>query len=261
MKETALPPRIIHRVPKRRVAKSGLARLYVRGPRRHSRALCGLVTCLLLALGGQSSLHAQLEEANFPSASQEDYEIRRGDVLEIAFFNAPELNQTRTVGPDGTFNLTLIGSVRSTRRTLSQLIEEIETRYSSHLVAPEVTISIKEFSSLQIYLGGEVNQPGVIPFTGGLTLVQAIMNGGGFTPSARLDQVVLIRAAGDGPVGRLVDVKQILYKADFQNDIRLAPRDVIFVSRSRIANVNRFIERVIKNNLPIPFFLSLNPGR
>jgi len=35
-----LRARIIHRVPKRRVAKSGLARLYVRGPRRHSRALC-----------------------------------------------------------------------------------------------------------------------------------------------------------------------------------------------------------------------------
>ena len=32
--------RIIHRVPKRRVAKSVLARLYARGPRRHSRALC-----------------------------------------------------------------------------------------------------------------------------------------------------------------------------------------------------------------------------
>lgn len=32
--------RIIHRVPKRRVAKSALARLYARGPRRHSRALC-----------------------------------------------------------------------------------------------------------------------------------------------------------------------------------------------------------------------------
>ena len=35
--------RIIHRVPKRRVAKSALARLYARGPRRHSRALFGLV--------------------------------------------------------------------------------------------------------------------------------------------------------------------------------------------------------------------------
>ena len=95
---------------------------------------------------------------------------------------------------------------------------------------------------MKIYIGGEVVNPGDIPYRGELTLVQAIMQAGGFLKTARLSEVVLIRRGQEGePVGTVVNVQEILKEAQFQNDVPLAPSDLIFVARSRIANVNLFL--------------------
>jgi hypothetical protein len=63
------------------------------------------------------------------------------------------------------------------------------------------------------------------------------------------------------PLGTIVNVKDILSKARFDQDVPLAPTDVIFVPRSRIANVNLFVEQFIKNNIPIPFAFGYSFGR
>ena len=119
---------------------------------------------------------------------------------------------------------------------------------------------VKEFAGLRIYVGGEVNQSGMLPYRGGLTLVQAVMNAGGFKPSARLTEVVLIRKGPDNrPVGSVVDVKQILYKAQFANDLLLAPSDIVFVPRSKIANVNLWVDQYVRQNIPFNLFLGFYP--
>ena len=154
----------------------------------------------------------------------------------------------------------LIGPVRAANRTVVNLSEEMEARYQRQLLEPQLNVHVKDYSGLQVYLGGEVNQPGVIPYKGSLTLVQAIMYGGGFKDTARLDQVLLIRGGDDRPVGAVVNVKRILQAAEFDADQTLQPLDVIFVPLSRIANINRFVQNYIQNNLPFPFYLSL-PGQ
>jgi protein involved in polysaccharide export with SLBB domain len=188
------------------------------------------------------------------------YRVQVNDVLDFLFFKNTELNQIRTVGPDGEVSLQLIGPVRVGGRTTSEIAEELTTRYAKDLVEPQVTVAIKEFSGLKVYVGGEVNTPGIQVYRGGLSALQAILAAGGFKKSASLKSVVLIRK-GDGgrPSGTVVDLSRVLKKAEFDRDLALAPSDILFVPRSGIANVNLFVEQFFQNNLPIPVYLGFTP--
>ena len=184
-----------------------------------------------------------------------------GDVLDILFYRTPELNQTQTVGPDGNISLMPVGSLKAAGRTLEELSQEVIQRYSEELVEPQVTVSVKEYAGLRIFVGGEVFKAGMFPYSGGLTLVQAVMNAGGFKPSARLHEVILIRKGPDSrPVGSVVNVKEILYKAQFARDVPLAPSDVVFVPRSKIANINVWVDQYIRQNIPFNLWLGFDIG-
>jgi len=186
-----------------------------------------------------------------PSVLSERYTIRVGDVLDITFFKTENMNQQVTVGPDGEVYLPLIGRVRVVGRTVDDVTKEITDGYRKEMIDPLITVSIAEFSGLEIYVSGEVQTPGVQPYRGGLTLVQAISAAGGFNRRARRQEVLLIRPGPDNqPVGTIVDVKEIQRKGQLSNDIPLAPLDIIYVHHKKIVNVNIFVEQYISDNIP-----------
>ena len=179
------------------------------------------------------------------------YRIQVGDVLDIEFFKTTDLNQTRTVGPDGDIYLPIVGRVDVVGRTVDDVTKEITEGYAKEMINPQITVSVAEYSGLQVYVSGEVNRPGMQDYRGGLTLVQAISNAGGFTRRARREEVLLIRPGPETePVGTIIDVKQILRKGHVANDIPMAPLDIIYVHHKKIVNVNIFVEQYISDNLP-----------
>jgi polysaccharide export outer membrane protein len=181
------------------------------------------------------------------------YRVQVNDVLEFLFFKNTELNQVQTVGPDGEVWLQLIGSVEVVGRTIEDITAEVTKLYAKELVHPQVTVAIKEYGGLKVYVGGEVNQPGIQVYRGGLTALQALVTAGGFKTTARLSSVILIRKGTDGkPIGSIVDMRRVLKRAELQRDVKLAPADILFVPRSRVANVNLFVEEYFRNMWPIP---------
>jgi polysaccharide biosynthesis/export protein len=189
------------------------------------------------------------------------YRVQVNDVLEFLFFKNTELNQTRIVGPDGVVSLQLIGSVQVVGRTVEDITGEVTKRYATELVQPQVTVAVKEYSGLKVYVGGEVNQPGMQVYRGGLTALQAVVAAGGFKTTASLSSVVLIHKGPSGePIAALVDMSRVLKHAELERDVALAPADIVFVPRSGVANVNLFVEQFFRNNLPIPIFLGFNTG-
>jgi protein involved in polysaccharide export with SLBB domain len=190
-----------------------------------------------------------------PCRAQEPapYRVQINDVLEFLFFKNTDLNQTRIVGPDGLVALQLIGSVRVVGRTVQDITNEVTTLYAKELVNPQVTVAIKEFSGLKVYVGGEVAEPGIQIYRGGLTALQAVVAAGGFLKTAKTENVLLIRQGPNGkPIGTILDLKSVLKKGQFRRDVGLAPTDIVFVPRSNIANVNLFIEQYFRNMWPIP---------
>ncbi len=209
------------------------------------------------AEAGSKELEARVVPAEeLPPIYSGIYRIQVGDVLNVNFFKTTQLNQTLTVGPDGDLYLPIVGRIRVAGRTVDQVTEELTEGYSKEMVDPQITVSVAEFSGLFVHIAGQVLEPGLKPYSGHLTALQAVMDAGGFTEKASRRNVLLIRRDLDGkPVGTIVDMRAILKDGDFDRDVALAPSDVIWVPPTRIANVSLAISQYFTDNLPFSLFL------
>ena len=103
-------------------------------------------------------------------------------------------------------------------------------------------------SYLNVYVGGEVGKPGLIPIAGDMTMLTAILQAGGFKETARTGSVILIRNSGNGtPVASKVKVNDVFLASAHT---KLNPYDVIFVPKSRIARIDKFIDQYVRQLSP-----------
>jgi polysaccharide export outer membrane protein len=190
------------------------------------------------------------------------YRIQVGDTLSVNFFKTTQLNQTLKVGPDGDLYLPLVGRIRVAGRTVDEITEELIEGFRKEMVDPQITVSVAQFSGLFVHVAGEVKNPGLQPYSGHLTAVQAIMDAGGFDDRGRRKSVLLIRRDKDGrAVGTMIDVKAILKDGQFAGDVPLAPSDIIYVPMKNISKVSLAIQEYFTNNLPFTLYLGYSvPG-
>ena len=181
-----------------------------------------------------------------------DYRLQVGDQLDVQFYKTPELNARVRIRPDGKISLQLVDEVEAAGRTPAELDAQLTAAYAGELRAPKITVSVIEHGARRVYVGGEVEQPTMLLLEGELTAFQAIQQAGGFANTAAADAVILIRRNPQGvAVGIEVDLHQVGKGKHPERDVALQPQDIIYVPRSRIANVNLFVEQYIRNNLPV----------
>lgn len=84
----------------------------------------------------------------------------------------------------------------------------------------------------RITVVGEVKNPKVIHFRKELTIMDAILESGGFTEFARIDRIKVSRRLNDTFTTITVDFKALLKKAKSEMNVSLMPGDTIFVPES-----------------------------
>jgi protein involved in polysaccharide export with SLBB domain len=180
------------------------------------------------------------------------YEIQVGDTLQIRFFRNPELDQVAIVRPDGYVSLPFVDDIFVANKTPQEIDKDLTERYRGELAIPDVSVIVQSFGGQRIYVGGEVGSEGVHELAGGQTLYQAIDQAGGFLDTAHRRQVILIRRGPDGtPTGHSFDLRQVEHGTDPEEDVPLQPYDIVYVPKSKIANVNLFMDQYIRGLLPI----------
>jgi protein involved in polysaccharide export with SLBB domain len=185
------------------------------------------------------------------------YQIHPGDELEIRFFHTPDQNVILPVRPDGFISLPMAYEVRAAGRTAEELRQDLVQRYGRELQSPEIAVIVRTFSGFQVHVGGEVDKPGVLEISGTRTVLQAIFEAGGFLPSASPADTVVIRLEPDGGIQIVpVDLERLLEGKSARGNLNLRPFDVVFVPRSPIGNVNKWVDEYIRKNLPINFTIS-----
>jgi protein involved in polysaccharide export with SLBB domain len=181
---------------------------------------------------------------------RQPYRIRVGDALDVRFYKTPELNVEKVpVRNDGKISLDLIGDVQAAGLGTDQLSEDLIRDYSRELEDPRIAVIVREFGG-QVYVGGEVGKPVAVKYAEGMTALQAIQTAGGFNDKASYENVILMRRTSEKYEGYRLFLKQALSGEDFTQDVALQPNDVVFVPKSRIANVNLIVEQYITNNIP-----------
>jgi polysaccharide biosynthesis/export protein PslD len=184
--------------------------------------------------------------------SDPPFRIYPGDEVEVTLHSATELSRTVRVGPDGRVNLPMVGAVMVSGRTMSEATAEITDRYSRVLVDPVVELLPASFGPQSIIVGGEVANPGLVELPGPrIGALEAVMLAGGFQPTARRNEVAVLRRANDGGVMlRTVDLHAPLTGRG-QDSIPLVRHDLVFVPRSTIAEVNLWVNQYVRGILPL----------
>ena len=213
--------------------------------------LAALALCATTLLSTASPATSQQAEALPPDA---EYIIQVGDDLGVKFYYNSELNEEVTVRPDGRISLQLIPEAVAAGKTPAELGADLRDLYSQELDRPAITVLVRSFSAQRIYVGGEVEKPGEQALAGPLTVLQAIARAEGAKPTARLKEVLVIRRSPEGePVVLPVDIAKVRNGIDISQDIHLLPYDVVFLPRTRIANVNKWVDEYVRQKIPFSF--------
>ncbi len=160
-----------------------------------------------------------------------NYRIGVGDLLRIEVYDEPDLDKEVRVLTDGFISFPLLGRIHAGGRTVDELEKDITRRLGEkYLVSPQVTVFVKEFSSVFVF--GEVKNPGSFPIFGKLTVFEAITRAGGFTPVANPSKVKVIREENGHEVTFEVDIEKLTKNGDSSQDRELRANDRVIVPRS-----------------------------
>jgi polysaccharide export outer membrane protein len=124
-----------------------------------------------------------------------NYSIAPGDLFEITVFGEDKLTKEYRVHPDGTIVVPYVERLQVAGLEPQQIEEMIARKLLEKriLKSPQVTLVVKQYASKKISVIGAVGKPGVVPWTEGIKLVDAISQAGGFSPMADKDRVILTR--------------------------------------------------------------------
>lgn len=185
------------------------------------------------------------------TADSGTYRLQAGDLLRVKFLYHPELDVKVPIRPDGDITLQLAGEIHAAGLTTTELERMIKGRTSDRLRDPEVSVLMAQLADQKVYVGGEVRVPGFVAFREGMTPLQAVMDRGGFTDTARIDSVLRLSPARTDYQGTRLDFTKPL-SAGTPEQARLTAGDVLYVPRTFIGDVDTFVRLYIREVLPIP---------
>ena len=214
-----------------------------------------LIAALLLEACGPSPAPVvplpPLDAPQEPTLEKEaEYRMQPGDLLRVKFLYHPELDLKVPIRPDGGITLQVAGDIHAAGLTTTELETVIKERTSDRLREPEVSVMVAQLGDRKVYVGGEVRIPGFVAFRQGMSPLQAIVDRGGFTDTARIDSVLRLSPAQGDYQGTRLDLSKPLQDGRTEGT-RLIAGDVLYVPRTFIGDINSFVKLYMRGILPI----------
>jgi len=217
-------------------------------------------------LHGRKTLPYQVPAAPGMFQNWIDYEpgytLYPGDQIDIVVSSAPELSRTLTVGPDGRIVMPMTEPVMAAGRTFAQVQQALQAHLAKQLRDPTVAISPRAYAPEQVYVGGEVGQPGTYTLPGPIGAIETLFMAGGMRPTAQTKEIAILRRGpnGGGMMMRVVNLRNGLNNIrEYNDNIQLRRGDIVFVPRTTLAEVGVFMQN-FRNALPVDFNLSYQFG-
>ncbi len=169
------------------------------------------VFCLFAALAPKASGAAE---------DAADYVLGHGDRIRITVFGHDDLTGEYLLSETDTVSLPLVGVLDFDGATLGEAQRiVVDALKPDYLVDPRVSVEVLEYRPF--YIIGEVNDPGAYPYVNGMTVIEAVALGGGFSYRARTNRVMVIRATDETRTENEIDVNDKVLPGDV---VRVAER-------------------------------------
>lgn len=205
-----------------------------------------ILSLLLVLLSTASLSFAQ-------TADVTGYRLGPGDVVKISILAGGEeqVSKGMVVGDNGGVTVPFIGKIQAAGLTLGELEKQIVLPLGQdYFVNPQVHLQIEEYHSLQFFISGTVNSPGVYSLDFIPTLMDLIAKAGGVTEE-RGNLAYVLRGVKD-PVQMQADtgmsdeklsqtiadartkpitvnLQRLLDEGDMTENIRLQTGDTIYI--------------------------------
>jgi polysaccharide biosynthesis/export protein len=160
------------------------------------------------------------------------YLVGPGDMLQIIVRAEPELSTTTTVRPDGRISVPLVEDLPAAGRTTTELADDIKQRLSEYRQDPIVTVMVVGGLgdlSQQIRIIGESGVPMAMPYRAGMTLLDAVIAGGGLSRQAAGNDALIVRSEGVETREIPVRLSDLVRAGDATANVTLRPGDVIVI--------------------------------
>jgi protein involved in polysaccharide export with SLBB domain len=153
------------------------------------------------------------------------YVIGPGDQLKMLMWGRINNTLNLTVGRDGSVSIPEIGPLQVAGLNFAQTKKLIED-HAGQITGVKVDVTMGKLKTIQVYVVGEVQQPGAYTVSALSHVSNALGAAGGITKIGSLRKVELRRG---NQLVRVIDLYSLLLAGNEQGDEQLQPDDVIFV--------------------------------
>ena len=194
-----------------------------------------LLVFAVTAAGCAFTGHPPLTAEQINPIQEYTYKVGPGDEVEIFVWGNEELTTTVEVRPDGKITTRLVEDLDASGKTPTDLARHIEEAYSEYVRSAVVSVIVEEFvgiPSQQVRVVGEAVEPQAIPFRRHMTLLDLMIEVGGLTDFADVNNVVMIRYFGGGQESFRLRVEDMLEDGDISANMPMYPGDIVMIPES-----------------------------
>lgn len=155
-----------------------------------------------------------------------DYTVGPGDIVQLFLFGKETGRHDVEITSDGTLQVPELGPVSVAGMRFSAMKDLVERRVREETIGMQATVSMGELRSVEVFVIGEVNRPGLHQVSALSTAINALYAAQGITKIGSMRDIRVIR--GGENVSRL-DLYDLLLDGNPRGDVRLESGDVLFV--------------------------------
>jgi polysaccharide export outer membrane protein len=193
-----------------------------------------------LRLFGQDIFNNETASLSASRGLPANYIIGSGDQILVQLYGSTNYSNVYTVSDDGAINLPEIGPIYVIGVENTSLTDYIQQEISNSIVATSVSASVVSARPIEVFVAGEVNQPGakvIQPFS---TVLDAIRAAEGIKQTASIREIRLIR--GSNIID--IDLYGFLIDGDSSSNLRVLPGDTVLINPAeRIVGVSGEVRR------------------
>jgi polysaccharide export outer membrane protein len=130
--------------------------------------------------------------------TDQEYRLGPGDKLRVEVYRETQLSQSLQVRPDGKITLPLVGDITAVGKTSIELRDTLATALKEYVTNPVVTVIVTDALAAQVYVIGEVSNPGAQVMQGPMTVLQALAQAGGLKEFANKSDIRVLRKSSAG---------------------------------------------------------------
>lgn len=197
-------------------------------------------------------LQGQYEDAdNRLEAINGTYKLSPPDSVYINVSDNPDLTTSVTIRPDGNIFFPLLGDIYIEGLTPLEIREKIHKllgRYLKDLPEEAVSVTVSGFSSKKVYIYSYEGGIREIPFTGDLTVLDAIAQSGLLSRTSKQSSIKIIRGESETiekPQKLVVNLKKITNRGKTEKNIVLRPNDVVYLPPTFFGRVGFMIKDLL----------------